>query len=197
MHRHHHGLLAGATLVLLLLAACGGSGSTSPSGNPSSSSAPASQSAEPSGSGSTAGLDSCVVGSWKTTGVSGSAKLSASVTLQLTGGGAGGVITVNQDGSFKEDYSGDTPWTATGSDGGTYQVAFAGSLVGTVTASQGQATLTISSGSNATQTISKDGASQGQIQAQPSTSHDTYTCTAGAALSVTGSDGITTNAVPA
>jgi hypothetical protein len=185
-------------LCFLAVTACGGSGSPTPSGatSPSGSAAAASQSAAPSGS--AGGVDSCVVGSWKTTGVAGNVKLNAATTVVLSGGGAGAVFQIGSDGKFKEDFSNETPYTGAGSDGSQYQVAFTGQIDGTLTAANGQATLTIAAGSTAMQTISKDGVQQGQgIQAQPGSENDTYTCTAGAALSVTSGDGITTNAVPA
>lgn len=141
-----------------------------------------------------AGLDPCVVGTWKSTGVHGTvSNADGSIHIPLSGG-AGEVAVIRRDGTVALDYSGAQPQQGNGTDGGNYSITVVGQLNGRLRTSAGQATLDISDRTAATQTISKDGVVLQRIN-PPAEQVSTYTCSARSKLTVTTS-GITTEWTP-
>lgn len=142
-----------------------------------------------------AGLDPCVVGSWKSTGVSGTVQ-SADGSLHIPlSGGAGQQAVIRPDGTVTLVYDGSDPEKGTGSDGGKYVIKNAGQFAGKLRTSGNQATLDVTDAGNATQTISKDGTDLQKSNPQPE-QVSTYTCKSRSSLAVT-TFGITVNWVPA
>jgi hypothetical protein len=147
------------------------------------------------GSAAPTGFDSCVVGTWQSTTVSGTLTNSnGSVSIPLSGGG-GEIAVIQSDGSIGISYKATSPETGKGTDGARYTVSFKGKLSGQLSTSNGTATFTINDPRAATQTIARDGTVVAQTH-PPTQEQTTYTCTPGQALTVTTS-GITTHWVPA
>ena len=141
-----------------------------------------------------AGLDPCVVGTWKSTGVHGTvSNADGSIHIPLSGG-AGEIAVIRRDGTVALDYSSAQPQLGTGTDGGNYSITIAGRVSGRLRTAGGQATLDISDTSAATQIISKDGTVLQKINPPPE-QLSTYTCSAGSKLAVT-TNGITTEWTP-
>lgn len=154
------------------IAACGGSTTSSGAGGTPT---------------PTASVDSCLVGTWTSTGASGSSNATGTV-IMATGGGAGEVLTINADGTLTADDTNMTPITLT-AGGQTYTDKLSGTAMGTITASNGSLSYTRGSGSTSTsQVFGPDGAPAGT----PAPDKDftaTYSCTAGQSLTVTQSGG--------
>lgn len=87
----------------------------------------------------TAGIDHCIVGSWRAAGGMLPWQHNG-VPLTVTGGG-GAVTTYNADGSYSADFANAQPYTATTSDGHRLSVTATGATSGTFTASAGEFSL--------------------------------------------------------
>ena len=180
--------LAGACAGASLLAACGGSTTASltaslvaPSTSSSSTASSASTQAPSTASG---GLDTCVVGTWRSAATSGSVTGPDGVKIPLSGG-EGVVSTIAADGTVHTDYGASRPQTGRGSDGSTYAIQYSGTLTAHLHAAGGRATLTIDPGSDATVTVTKDGATI-DTEPPPTTAQpSTYTCVPHRSLVVT------------
>ena len=141
-----------------------------------------------------AGLDRCVVGSWKSASVSGTVT-SADGSLHIPlSGGAGQQAVIRPDGTVTLVYDGSDPEKGTGSDGATYTIANAGQFAGKLRTSGNQATLDVTDSGTATQTISKNGTVLQKSDPQPE-QVSTFTCRSHAKLAVT-TFGITVHWVP-
>jgi len=142
-----------------------------------------------------AGLDPCLVGSWKSVGVSGTVT-SADGSLHIPlSGGAGRHAVIRPDGGVTLVYDGSDPEKGIGSDGATYTIDNAGQFAGKLRTSGNQATLDVTDSGNATQTISKNGTALQKSAPQPE-QVSTYTCKSRSTLAVT-TFGITVKWVPA
>ena len=142
-----------------------------------------------------AGLDPCVVGSWKSVSVSGTVT-SADGSLHIPlSGGAGQQAVIRPDGTVTLVYDGSDPEKGNGSDGATYTITNAGQFAGKLRTSGNQATLDVTDAGTATQTISKNGTVLQKSAPQPE-QVSTYTCKSHSTLAVT-TFGITVNWVPA
>lgn len=142
-----------------------------------------------------AGLDPCVVGSWKSVSVSGTVT-SADGSLHIPlSGGAGQQAVIRPDGTVTLVYDGSDPEKGTGTDGATYTIANAGQFAGKLRTSGNQATLDVIDAGSATQTISRNGTVLQKSDPQPE-QVSTYTCKSRSTLAVT-TFGITVNWVPA
>ena len=142
-----------------------------------------------------AGLDPCVVGSWKSAGVSGTVS-SADGSLHIPlSGGAGQQAVIRADGTVTLVYDGSDPEKGTGTDGAAYMITNAGQFTAKLRTSGNQATLDVVDAGTATQTISKNGSVLQKSDPQPE-QVSTYTCKAHSAFAVT-TFGITVNWVPA
>ncbi len=139
----------------------------------------------PASSTATAALDHCLVGTWKSTTISGSITIAAArVTLS---GGAGELLTIGASGSIRTDDSSTTPLTGTATDGTAYKLTQTGIATGTISANTGSITVTLDQPTPLTVTLYKDGA---PLQSQhPGSATDSYTCTAGSSLVITGGGG--------
>lgn len=141
-----------------------------------------------------AGLDRCVVGTWKSSGVHGTvSSADGSIHIPLSGG-ANQTVVIRRDGTVALDYNAAQPQKGTGTDGGAYSITITGHLTGRLRTSGAQATLDITDPSSATQTISKDGVVLQRINPPPE-QVSTYTCSSGSKLGVT-TNGITTEWAP-
>lgn len=142
-----------------------------------------------------AGLDPCVVGSWKSVGVSGTVtSADGSLHIPLTGG-AGQQAVIRPDGTVTLTYDGSDPEKGNGSDGATYTITNAGQFAGKLRTSGNQTTLDVTDAGNATQTISKNGTVLQKSDPQAE-QVSTYTCKSRSTFAVT-TFGITVNWVPA
>lgn len=161
-------LIAGAAALAVPVCSCGSTPSTA-TASPTAASA----------------LDACLVGIWKSTGVSGSIAISgAAVTLT---GGAGEVVTIAAPGTIRTDDSGMAPLTGTAPDGGAYKLVQSGTGTGTVSGTGGQLAVKLDQPTPVTVTLYKDGA---VLQSQhPGNATDTYTCAPGASLVITSRGG--------
>jgi hypothetical protein len=136
------------------------------------------------------GLDSCLIGSWHSTGVSGTLKSTdGSVSVPLSGG-AGEVAVIRPDGIIAVNYAASTPETGTGSDGAAYTLTTSGELVGHLVAAAGRATWTIDDPKSAVEAITKDGSIVARLH-PPAHEDSTYTCRGGM-LAVSSGDLTTT-----
>lgn len=141
-----------------------------------------------------AGLDPCVVNTWKSTGVHGTvSNADGSIHIPLSGG-AGEIAIIRRDGTVVLDYTSAQPQLGTGTDGARYSITITGRVNGRIRTAGGRATLDIADTSAATQTISKDGTVLQKINPPPE-QVSTYTCSAGSTLAVT-TNGITTDWTP-
>ena len=142
-----------------------------------------------------AGLDPCVVGTWKSVSVSGTVT-SADGSLHIPlSGGAGQQVVIRADGTVTLVYDGAEPEHGTGTDGGAYAITNAGQFAGKLRTSGNQATLDVTDAGTATQTITKDGTVLQRSAPQPE-QVSTYTCKSRSTFAVT-TFGITVNWVPA
>jgi hypothetical protein len=161
----------------LAIVGCGSS--STPSG---STSASPSSSASSSTSGS---VDSCLVGNWTATGVSGSST-SGTVTYTFSGGG-GDKVTIGSDGTTHVDSTNDQPQVGTGSDGSVVKAQSGGQGTGKITTSGNQLTFTIDAANAATLTIQTLDANGMPVGTPGPTGGFTaaYTCTQGQGFSFT------------
>lgn len=170
--------------------ACGGSPAAGGNGTSAGS---LTQATAQGGTQSSGGLDPCLVGTWSSTGLSGTITLSDGTTVPLSGG-AGTVSTISATGAVHTDYSHGRPTTGTGSDGAAYALSDSGTLTGQLTARDGSATLSVPDPSTATEVVTKNGVTVATDH-PPTTSASTYTCTPGSSLSITQA-GVTTTWAP-
>jgi hypothetical protein len=142
-----------------------------------------------------AGLDPCVVGSWKSVGVSGTVT-SADGSLHIPlSGGAGQQAVIRANGTVALVYDGSDPEKGTGSDGAAYTITNAGQFAAKLRTSGHQATLDVTDTGTATQTISRNGTVLQKSDPQPE-QVSTYTCKPHTSFGVT-TFGITVSWVPA
>lgn len=138
-------------------------------------------------------LDTCLVGAWKSTGITGSFTLGGA--LVRLAGGAGEVLTVAGGGRITTDDSSTTPVGGTGPDGAAYLLVQSGAATGTIANAQNRITVTIDQPTTLTVTLYKNG---NAVQRQhPGSAHDTYVCAPRASLVITGGGGTVTRYVPA
>lgn len=138
--------------IAMTAAACGGSAGSPAASAPPTAAAPAT--ATP------AQFDTCVVGTWKSTTVSGTIDyqdVGGASSVPLTGG-SGDVFVIKSDTSYSLDFSGDTPERGTGNDGAAYVVTTTGRLVGTAATSGGELTLVTGTGSTDKISLTRNGA---------------------------------------
>lgn len=130
-------------------------------------------------------LDHCLVGTWKSTNISGGITVGgARVALS---GGEGEVLTITATGSIRTDDSNTAPLTGTGADGSAYKLTQSGAATGTISATAGRVAVKLDQPTPLTVTLSKDGS---VLQTQhPGSATDSYTCTAGSSLVITGGGG--------
>lgn len=168
-------MLPAVALLATAAAACGGSSSAT-----QTASAPARMTQTPA-----AKPDSCVVGTWKSTGLSGTESYTdvGGGNVPLSGGG-GAVMTIQPDGSLSIDYSSSTPATGTGSDGAAYVITTTGTLAGRVTTGGGELTEILGSASSEHITVTKNGSvfRGGSLQGAQVQG---YQCSAGKHLALT------------
>lgn len=183
------GLCAAAAIVMGAVSGCTSSGLSgrpeTPGASPSSAPRASSSSPEPSSPGGAGGIDPCLVGSWVSTGVSGTMKnADATITVPLSGGD-GTLTAINPDGVVVTQYRTMAPETGTGSDGGRYAVSFTGSITGRIIASDGHATVHIDDPADATESVVQNGTTVATMH-PPAQQESTYSCTPGESLSVSG-----------
>ena len=137
-------------------------------------------------------LDQCLVGTWKSTSISGGITIAgAHVTLS---GGAGELITFASSGRIRTDDSNTAPLTGTATDGTVYKLAQTGVATGTVTAAAGRLAVTLDQPTPLTVSLYKNGA---LLQSQhPGPATDAYTCAAGSSLVITGGGGTVSTYAP-
>ena len=142
-----------------------------------------------------AGLDPCVVGSWKSVSVSGTVT-SADGSLHIPlSGGAGQHVVIRADGTVTLVYDGSDPEQGTGTDGAAYSITDTGQFAGKLRTSGNQATLDVTDAGTATQTITKDSTVLQKSAPQPE-QVSTYACKSRSTFAVT-TFGITVNWAPA
>jgi hypothetical protein len=169
-------LICALGLATTLVAAACGSSSTS-SGSPSpSASAP---------SGATGSVDSCLVGNWTSTGLSGS-RTQGAVTYTFSGG-AGDKVSIAADGTTHVDSTNSQPQVGTGSDGSVVKAQSGGQGTGKITTSGNQLTFTIDAANAATLTLQNLDANGMPVGTPGPTAGftATYTCTQGQSFSFT------------
>lgn len=138
------------------------------------------------------GLDSCVVGTWTSTGATGTLSSPDGKVHVPLGGGAGEVVVIGPTGAVGISYNAMSPETGTGNDGGAYAVTYHGALHAILHAAHGHATLTIGNPQGATVTVTDNGRVVERSHPPASPQPSTYSCTPGGRLAVTGG-GITTH----
>lgn len=152
-------------------------------GSPSAATRPAS----PSGHASpAAALDSCVVGTWKSTSDSGTTTYTShpgSPTVPYSGGG-GEILTVGPDGTADFQYGSAAPVQGTGSDGAAYVITTTGSAAARATTADGQLTFILADPNSMHITVTRNGAvfAGGSLDAPQQFA---YTCTAGKTMTWT------------
>ncbi len=131
------------------------------------------------------GLDHCLVGTWKSIGISGSLTVGGA-DVNLTGG-AGEVLTIAATGAIRTDDSSTAPITGSAPDGTAYELAQTGTGTGTITSAAAKVTITLDEPNTVTTTLYKNGTA---VQTQhPGSANDSYTCTPGTALILTSAAG--------
>jgi hypothetical protein len=130
-------------------------------------------------------LDHCLVGTWKSMTISGNISIAgARVTLS---GGAGEVLTIAASGSLRTDDNNTAPLTGAATDGTAYKLAQTGTATGTISATAGRIAVKLDQPTQLTVSLYRNGA---LLQSQhPGSATDSYTCTAGSSLVITGGGG--------
>ena len=138
-------------------------------------------------------LDHCLVGTWKSATISGSISISgARVPLS---GGAGEVLLIGPTGSVSTDDTHTAPLAGTAPDGSAYKLAQSGTATGRISASAGRISVKLDQPTQLTVSLFRNGA---LVQSQhPGSATDSYTCTAGSSLVITGSGGTVSTYSPA
>jgi hypothetical protein len=137
-------------------------------------------------------IDRCLIGTWKSTGISGAitiggAKISVS-------GGAGEVLTISASGAIRTDEAGVAPVTGVAADASQYSLVQSGTAVGRLNASGGRMAVVLEQPTTLTVTLLENGK---QVTSQhPGSASDTYTCSSGSALTIAGSGGTVSEYVP-
>ncbi len=130
-------------------------------------------------------VDGCVVGTWRTTSISGGITI-AGVRTALTGG-AGELLVISPSGAIRTDDRNTAPLTGSGSDGSAYTLTQTGTATGTVTAVSGHMTVTLDQPTPLTVSLYKNGV---LLQSQhPGSATDSYTCAPASSLVITGAGG--------
>jgi hypothetical protein len=138
-------------------------------------------------------VDTCLVGTWKSTNITGSFTLGGA--LVRLAGGAGEVLTIDGGGRIKTDDSNTTPVGGSGPDGAVYLLVQSGTATGTIASAQNRITVTLDQPTTLTVTLYKNG---NAVQRQhPGSAHDTYACAPRVSLVITGGGGTVTRYVPA
>ena len=140
-----------------------------------------------------AAIDPCVVGTWRSSAITGSFTV-AGAPLQLTGG-AGEILTIGPSGALHTDDTKTAPVAGTTPDGTQYLLVQTGVATGTVQTGNGRLTVALQQPTQFTITLYKNG---NVVQRQhPGTANDTYTCAAGSSLAITGAGGTVSRYQPA
>ena len=137
-------------------------------------------------------LDRCLVGTWRSTSISGALAISGGpVTLT---GGAGEVLTIAPSGAVRTDDTATAPVTGVASDGTAYKLVQSGTATGTISAASGRAAVTLNQPTQLTVTLYRNGA---VLQSQhPGAATDSYVCTSGSRLTITSGGGTVVTYVP-
>ena len=191
-------------MAVLSLGACGSGSSTTASTAASSSSSTASASSstptDSSSSSSTSsvalsatGVDQCLVGSWKSTMVTGTVTISG--TQYTFTGGAGESLIIKADGTYADDHAGEQQVTGTGG-GHTVVITNTGADSGTIVAAAQQVTIKPTDPSTVTQTVQQDGTTVSTTHPAASTSAQ-YGCNQGGGFTVTTGGGLAFQYMPA
>jgi hypothetical protein len=151
----------------------------------------ATQTPAPVAAGPAAG-DACLVGTWKSTGISGSFTIGSAV-IKLAGG-AGEVLTIDAGGHIHTDDTNSAPVGGTAPDGTDYRLVQTGTATGTIASAGGRIKVNLNQPTNLTVSLYKNG---NVIQSQhPGSANDSYTCVARASLVITGGGGTVTRYAP-
>jgi hypothetical protein len=176
---------AAAAVVAALTALAGCSDAVSPSGTPSA----AATSATPGPAGA---LDACLVGTWRSSGVT--ATLTIGGAKVPVTGGAGEVLTIDSAGTIRTDESNTAPVRGAAPDGTQYVLSQTGVATGRISGGGGKLSVSIDQPTTLTVTLLKNGS---QVQTQhPGSANDSYTCTPRSALVITGGGGTVTTYAP-
>jgi hypothetical protein len=138
-------------------------------------------------------LDHCLVGTWKSMTISGGLTISGA-RVNLTGG-AGELLTITASGAIRTDDSNTAPLSGTATDGSVYRIAETGKGTGTITVTPGRIAVTLDQPTPITVTLTKNGT---VMQTQhPGSATDSYSCSQGSSLVITGSGGTVSTYSPA
>lgn len=172
-------MLATAAAVLLAALSIGGCGSTS--------STPTSPTPTPTAKLPPPVVDSCLVGTWKSSNQT-SSYVDGTTTVPLSGG-SGELLTLNADGSFTDGFGDAQALTGT-ANGHQYIVSVSGDATGRYTAAAGQVTATYDDPTKIMISLGKDG-SISPVQS-PATQTESYTCQKGVSFTATSASGSVT-----
>lgn len=172
------GIAAGAAL---LLGACGADPAVAPAAT-----------ATPTAFTGPTAVDSCLVGTWHSTSISGSITV-AGARVAITGG-AGEVLVIDAAGTIRTDDTATALVTGNAPDGTQYTLQQSGSATGKVTAAAGALTVAIDQPTTLTVTLLRNGV---QVQSRhPGSASDTYVCAPRSTLIITGAGGTVTRYSP-
>ena len=138
------------------------------------------------------GLDPCLVGSWRSTGISGS--LTIGTAKIPVSGGAGELLTISASGTIRTDEGSTAQVSGASPDGTQYVLRQTGVATGQVTGSGGRISVTLDQPTSLTVTLLRNGT---QVQSQhPGSASDTYACLKTSSLTITGGGGTVTTYTP-
>ena len=131
-------------------------------------------------------LHSCLVGSWTSTGESGTTTYTShpgSPTVRFKGDG-GQVLKIGPDATADFQYGSEAPVQGTGSDGAAYVITTTGSAAARAATAGGQLTFILTDSSSMHITVTRNGTlfAGGSLDAPQ---QFTYTCTAGKTMTWT------------
>ncbi len=130
-------------------------------------------------------LDHCLVGTWKSSTISGGITIAgARVTLS---GGAGEVLTISASGSLGTDDTHTAPLSGAAPDGTAYKLVQSGTAFGSISATAGRIAVKLNQPTQLTVSLYRNGT---LLQTQhPGSATDSYACAAGSSLVITGAGG--------
>jgi hypothetical protein len=138
-------------------------------------------------------VDPCLVGTWKSTGITGTFTIGGAV-VRLAGG-SGEVLTIDAGGRIHTDDSSTAPVGGTAPGGADYRLVQSGTATGTIASSGGRIKVDLDQPTTLTVTLYKNG---NAIQSQhPGSANDSYTCASRSSLVITGGGGTVTRYAPA
>ncbi len=130
-------------------------------------------------------IDPCLVATWKSTGISGTITIGGA-KVAITGG-VGEVLTIGAGGTIKTDETNTTPVKGSAADGTQYTLLQTGTATGKIASSAEKISVTLDQPTTLTVALLKNGV---QVQSQhPGSASDSYTCSAGTSLTITGGGG--------